>query len=600
MENDSNAHIGKGGAKKQRLIARMLGLFFADKKRSGLMVLLLVVSGVMVGIAPRVLGMCTDVLARGIKDHVIDWGAFFMWAGVAAVVYAVQFLTQWIANRLSARLAADVAKSLRVQVEQKLWRLGLGYYDANSNGDIMSRTTNDVDNVNDTLNKTGGDLVFYPLQLVFIVVMMLTLSWELALATIVIIPVSLFVVKGVTKRSRTNYKRQWAYTGMLNGNVEESFKGHNLIKAYGLEDEFGGVFDQQNADLYDAAFKAEAYSRTIQPFSRFFTNLNFVIVAVFGAMRIIQGTMTIGEAQAFIQYSRQFQVPFTTVANMISVLQSGLASFQRVCSLLDQDEEREGDQALDAYHMQGKIEFRDVSFSYVPENPLMRHLNLTVQPGQMVAIVGGTGAGKTTLVNLIERFYDIQDGQIVFDDAVEIRDVTRTALRNNIAMVLQDTWLYQGTIEENLKYGIPQGVTVTDEEFFAACRETFVDSFVRTLPNGYQTVVSNETPGVSDGEKQLLTICRAFLAKPNILILDEATSSVDTRTELLIQQALDKLREGRTSFVIAHRLSTIRDADIILVMDHGNIVEQGNHDELLARGGQYAALYEAQFAGKKI
>ena len=464
----------------------------------------------------------------------------------------------------------------------------------------MSRTTNDVDNVNDTLNKTGGDLVFYPLQLVFIVVMMLTLSWELALATIVIIPVSLFVVKGVTKRSRTNYKRQWAYTGMLNGNVEESFKGHNLIKAYGLEDEFGGVFDQQNADLYDAAFKAEAYSRTIQPFSRFFTNLNFVIVAVFGAMRIIQGTMTIGEAQAFIQYSRQFQVPFTTVANMISVLQSGLASFQRVCSLLDQDEEREGDQALDAYHMQGKIEFRDVSFSYVPENPLMRHLNLTVQPGQMVAIVGGTGAGKTTLVNLIERFYDIQDGQIVFDDAVEIRDVTRTALRNNIAMVLQDTWLYQGTIEENLKYGIPQGVTVTDEEFFAACRETFVDSFVRTLPNGYQTVVSNETPGVSDGEKQLLTICRAFLAKPNILILDEATSSVDTRTELLIQQALDKLREGRTSFVIAHRLSTIRDADIILVMDHGNIVEQGNHDELLARGGQYAALYEAQFAGKKI
>ncbi|MBO7673400.1 MAG: ATP-binding cassette domain-containing protein, partial [Atopobiaceae bacterium] len=274
--------------------------------------------------------------------------------------------------------------------------------------------------------------------------------------------------------------------------------------------------------------------------------------------------------------------------------------FQRVCSLLDQDEEREGDQALDAYHMKGKIEFKDVSFSYVPENPLMRHLNLTVQPGQMVAIVGGTGAGKTTLVNLIERFYDIQDGQIVFDDAVEIRDITRTALRNNIAMVLQDTWLYQGTIEENLKYGIPQGTTVTDEEFLAACRETFVDSFVRTLPNGYQTVVSNETPGVSDGEKQLLTICRAFLAKPNILILDEATSSVDTRTELLIQQALDKLREGRTSFVIAHRLSTIRDADIILVMDHGNIVEQGNHDELLARGGQYAALYEAQFAGKKI
>ena len=590
---------GTSIGQKKNLFGRVLGMFFEDKKRGVLMVVLLVISGVMMGVAPRVLGICTDVLARGIADRAIDWGAFFTWIGVAAVVYVTQFLTQWSANRISARLASNVAKKLRTQVEHKLWKLKLNYYDTTSNGDIMSRITNDVDNVNDALSKAGSDLVFYPLQLIFIVVMMVTLSWELALATVVIIPISMLAVKGVTSRSRAQYKRQWDYTGGLNGNVEESFKGHNLIKAYGLEDEFGTVFDQQNKDLYDASFKAEAYARTIQPLSRFFTNLNFVVVAVFGAMRIIQGTMTIGEAQAFIQYSRQFQTPFAAVANLVSVMQSGLASFERVCNVLEQDEEEETG-TIDSYHLQGKIEFRDVSFSYVPEKPLIQHLNLTVEPGQMVAIVGGTGAGKTTLVNLIERFYDIQDGQIVFDDSVEIRELTRAALRDNIAMVLQDTWVYQGTIEENLKYGVPEGTTISDEEFLAACRETFVDPFVRTLPDGYQTVVSNETPGVSDGEKQLLTICRAFLAKPNILILDEATSSVDTRTELLIQQALNKLREGRTSFVIAHRLSTIRDADIILVMDRGNIVEQGSHEELLARGGQYAALYEAQFAGKKI
>lgn len=589
------------GAKRQRNLKRMFALFFADRKRSGLMFALLVVSGITIGIAPRLLGLCTDVLANGIKSHVIDWGEFLKWALVTAAVYLVQFITQFSAKRISARLAADVVKKLRAQVERKLWRLQLGYYDVNSSGDILSRTTNDVDNISDTLNNTGGDLLFYPLQLVFMVIMMFTLSWELTLITIVIIPVSFLVVRIVTKRSSANYKLQWAYTGTLNGNVEESFKGHDLIKAYGLEDEFNEAFDGQNARLYDASFKAEAYARLIQPFSRFVTNLNFVIVAIFGAIRIIEGRMTIGEAQAFIQYSRQFQTPFAMVANMVSVLQSGLASFARVCEVLDQDEEEEGrPDVLDSYHMKGKIEFRDVSFSYVPDRPLIQHLNLEVQPGQMVAIVGGTGAGKTTLVNLIERFYDIQGGSIVFDDEVEISDISRKALRDNIAMVLQNTWLYQGTIEENLKYGIPEGREVDDEEFYAACRETFVDPFVRTLPSGYQTIVSNEMPGVSAGEKQLLTICRAFLARPNILILDEATSSVDTRTEVLIQQALNKLREGRTSFVIAHRLSTIRDADIILVMDHGDIVEQGSHEELLARGGQYAALYEAQFAGKTI
>lgn len=579
----------------------MFVLFMADLKRSILMMILLIVSGIMMGIGPRILGFCTDVLAEGMKKAVIDWNRFFMWAGAALMVYIVQFFTKWIAGRLSFRLSASVAKRLRSEVEEKLWKLPLNYYDVNNTGDIMSRTTNDIDNVVDTLNKTGGDLIYNVLQLVCMVAMMLILSWELAIATMIIIPVSFYVVKLITKHSRPQFKKQWAYMGKVNSNVEESFKGHNLIKAYGLEDRFTEAFDGQNDELFKSSFRAAAYSNMVQPFSRFFTNLNFVIVALFGAFRIIQGTMTIGEAQAFIQYSRQFQTPFTNVANMFSVLQSGLVSFERVCTLLDEAEEKEtSENVLEEYHMKGDIEFKDVSFRYLPDRPLIDDLNLKVEKGQMVAIVGGTGAGKTTLVNLIERFYDIQGGSIILDGDTEIRDISRQALRKNIAMVLQDTWLYQGTVRDNLLYGIKDGREVSDEEFYAACRETFVDSFIRALPNGYDTIMSNETSGVSAGEKQLLTICRAFLAKPDILILDEATSSVDTRTELLIQRALDKLREGRTSFVIAHRLSTIRNADVILVMDKGHIVEQGDHDELLKLDGKYASLYKAQFAGMQI
>lgn len=586
---------------KKVYFVRLFALFFSDVKRCTLMMILLIISGIMTGIAPRILGFCTDVLAKGIKSLVIDWEDFFKWAAVAAVVYILQFLTKWIAGRLSASLAAKVARNLRTQVEEKLWKMPLNYYDVNSNGDIMSRTTNDIDNIVDTLNKTGGDMIYYVLQLISMVVMMMLLSWELAIATMIIIPLSFYVVNVITEKSHPQFKKQWSYMGKLNGNVEESFKGHDLIKAYSLEDEFADHFDDQNAELYSASFKAAAYSHTVQPFSRFFTNLNFVIVALFGAYRIIQGTMTIGEAQAFIQYSRQFQTPFTNVANMISVLQSGLASFERVCTLLDEDEESEASEDVkQEYRMRGEIEFRNVSFRYLPDKPLIENLNLKVKPGQMVAIVGGTGAGKTTLVNLLERFYDIQGGSIILDGDTEIRDISRAALRHNIAMVLQDTWLYHGTIEDNLRYGLRKGRKITREEFLQACRDTFVDSFVRALPKGYKTVVNNEMSGISAGEKQLLTICRAFVSKPDILILDEATSSVDTRTEAKIQIALDRLREGRTSFVIAHRLSTIRNADIILVMDNGHIVEQGNHDELIGLNGRYAALYKAQFAGMQI
>jgi len=583
---------------KENLLKRLLKLFFTDKRRSAGMLALLIVSGIFVALGPRVLGFATDTLVNGLAADGIDWSRFFMWAGIALGVYAVQFVTKWAAGWISTRIVSDIAYGLRAKVERKLWKLPLNYYDTNNRGDIMSRTTNDIDNVVNTLNQTGGDFFYYLLMLIGMIVMMFSLSWQLALVTLVLIPLSAIIVQLISKKAGPQFKRQWDYTGKINANVEESFNGHNIIKAYGREEQFIQIFRDQNEELYKASFKATSVSNLIQPLSRFFTNINYVIVALVGALKIINGQMTIGDVQAFIQYARQFQQPFTQLAQMSSVLQSGIASLDRVFEFLDSEEEQPDHAQLpERYELKGQIDFKDVFFSYVPEKKLIENMNLSVKPGETVAIVGSTGAGKTTLVNLIERFYEINSGKIVLDGNVEIHDLSRAALRRNIGMVLQDTWLHKGTIEENIKYGLPEGVEISDEEFREACEATFVDSFVRTLPEGYDTMLSNELTSVSAGEKQLLTIARAFLTKPNILILDEATSSVDTRTEALIQEAVNKLREGRTSFVIAHRLSTIRGADIILVMEKGHIVEQGCHEELLALGGQYAKLYRAQFGG---
>lgn len=557
----------------------------------------IVVSAIATALGPQYLGYATDSVVQDMQNPVssnIHWDRFFYWAAISAGIFLVQFVSKWLSGWFSTRIISDTARELRSQVEDKLWTLPLNYFDTNSHGDIMSRTTNDIDNVVTTLNSSGADTIYSIFQLVGMLVMMLAIDWRLALITVVIIPVSGWVVTLISKFVRKEYKKQWYYTGMINGNVEESVNGHNIIKLYGQEEKFTETFKEQNRHLYEASFRAMAVSNLIQPLSRFFTNLNYVIVALGGAMRVLSGQMTVGDVQAFIQYTRQFQTPFSKLSQAYSSLQSGIASLDRIYELLDSENEiAEKKDAETDYRLKGKIAFRDVSFSYVPEKKLIEHMNLTVEPGQMVAIVGGTGAGKTTLVNLIERFYEVNDGRIVFDDRMEIRDLTRECLRKNIAMVLQDTWVYKGTIEENLKYGLKE--EITDEEFKEACRETFVDQFVSTLPEGYQTVISNELSSLSAGEKQLLTICRAFLVKPNILILDEATSSVDTRTEAMIDQALDKLREGRTSFVIAHRLSTIRNADVILVMENGHIVEQGNHRELIGAQGAYARLYQAQF-----
>lgn len=577
-------------------LKQLVKLFFADKIKSTLLVIFLIVSGICVAIEPTVLGKVTDSLAEGLTKGAINWEGFAIWACVAVGVYVMQFLTKYIAGLMANHMSSAVAKRLRKNVEEKLWKLPLNYYDTNSKGDVMSRATNDIDNVVNTLNTTGCDFFYYSLMLVGMVVMMFYSSLPLALITIAVIFISMFSMKAITKKAKPQYQKQWATLGKLNANIEESFNGHNIIKSYSQEQTFIDNFKNQNDELFEASFKASAYSGLVQPLSRFLTNLNYVIVALFGAVSILNGKMTFGQAQAFIQYARQFQQPFSQIANMITTLQSGMASFERVTALLNETEEvPDKENASDEYTMNGAIEFKNVSFSYVKEKKLIENMNLTVKPGQMVAIVGGTGAGKTTLVNLVERFYEVNEGQIILDGKKEIHDISRAALRRNIAMVLQDTWLYNGTIEENLKYS-RAGEEISNEEFISACKDTFVDSFVKTLPDGYQTMVSNELTSVSDGEKQLLTICRAFLARPNILILDEATSSVDTRTEALIQKALDKLREGKTSFVIAHRLSTIRNADIILVMDKGHIVEQGNHEQLLSQDGVYAKLYQAQFS----
>jgi len=537
-------------------------------------------------------------MVGGMGDLTVGAGVDFDRLGsillVVLVVYVAAFLFGWLQGRLTARAVQNTVRRMRSQVEEKLARVPLSYFDRQPRGELLSRVTNDIDNVAQTVQQTLSQLVTSVLTVIGVLAMMFWISPLLAVVALVTVPLSVVIAAAIAKRSQPQFVQQWAWTGKLNAHIEEMFTGHALVTVFGRQEEAAATFAERNEQLYSSAFKAQFISGIIMPALGFVANLNYLVVAVVGGLRVASGTMTLGDVQAFIQYSRQFTQPITQIASMANLLQSGVASAERVFELLDADEQSPDPvpPATLPARVRGRVEFEDVSFRYEADTPLIEHLSVVAEPGQTVAIVGPTGAGKTTLVNLVMRFYEVDEGRITLD-GVDTRDLTRDALRSQMGMVLQDTWLYEGTIAENIAYGVDDA---THEQVVDAAVATHVDRFVRTLPDGYDTVIDDEGGAVSAGEKQLLTIARAFLADPAILILDEATSSVDTRTEVLVQHAMNALRVGRTSFVIAHRLSTIRDADVILVMEHGQIVEKGTHDELIAAGGAYARLYESQFA----
>ncbi len=625
------------GPSAKRLIARMR----PDRGKVVGVVGLAVLSVAFAVIGPKILGRATDLIFAGLfgrqlgetgatKEQAletlrdrgdgqladmlsgmevvpgqgVDFGAV---GGVLLLVLGV-YVASSIAAFLQGYLLNDVVQStvrrMREDVEEKINRLPLRYFDKQPRGELLSRVTNDIDNISQSLQQTMSQLLTSLLTVVGVLAMMFWISPTLALVALVTVPITMLVTGRIMKRSQGMFIQQWRRTGKLNAHIEEAFTGHSLVKVFGRQHEVEQAFEEQNDELFKASFGAQFVSGLIMPVMMFIGNLNYVVIAVLGGLRVANGTMSLGDVQAFIQYSRQFTQPLTQVASMVNLLQSGVASAERVFELLDAEEEsgsRVVEQRAPASVVEttkvaandfGEVVFEDVSFRYDEDKPLIEDLSLDVHPGQTVAIVGPTGAGKSTLVNLVMRFYELDGGRITLD-GVDIASMPRGELRSRIGMVLQDTWLFEGTIRDNIGYGRPGS---SEEEILAAAKATFVDRFVHSLPDSYDTVINEDGGGVSAGERQLITIARAFLADPALLILDEATSSVDTRTELLLQHAMAALRTDRTSFVIAHRLSTIRDADLILVMENGSIVEQGTHDSLLAADGAYAALYRSQFA----
>jgi ATP-binding cassette subfamily B protein len=513
---------------------------------------------------------------------------------VVVVVYVFASLFAWGQAYLMAGVTQRVIYRLREDVDLKLRRLPLRYIDTHARGDLLSRVTNDIDNINTTLQQSLTQAITSLTTVVGVLAVMLWISPLLAVIFLVTVPLSVVVTALIAKRSQPHFAEQWRWTGRLNGHVEEMYSGHDIVKVYGRQAQAEQAFDEANDRVYRASFRAQFISGIVMPAINVVGNLGYVAIAVVGGLRVASGQISLGDVQAFIQYSRQFTMPITQLAGLANLIQSGVASAERVFQVLDEpEEEPDPSHPVRLPEVRGHVRFEHVSFRYDPEKPLIDDLSLDAPPGTTVAIVGHTGAGKTTLVNLLMRFYEIQGGRITLDE-VDVRDMTREDLRRSFGMVLQDAWLFGGTIRDNIAFG---AAGATPEQILRAAKAAHVDHFVRTLPEGYDSVLEDDASNVSAGQKQLITIARAFLADAPVLILDEATSSVDTRTEVLVQEAMARLRSGRTSFVIAHRLSTIRGADTILVMEHGRVVERGDHDELLARGGAYADLYASQFAG---
>nr|WP_314145016.1 ABC transporter ATP-binding protein [uncultured Rhodococcus sp.] len=609
---------------------RLIGLLAPERVFLSIMLAFGIASTVLTVAAPSVLGHATDLIFNGVvgreldpgqtKEQAIDQlraegndsvadlvsgtdltpgagidfgavGTVLMWVLVLYILSAVLAWAQgYILNiALQRRILL-----LRGSVEAKVHRLPLKYFDNNARGETLSRVTNDIDNVSTSLQQTLSQLITGILTVLGILGVMIWISPLLALVAVLTIPASFAVTAVIAKRSQPHFVAQWKHTGKLNAQIEETYTGHEIVKAFGRQAEVEREFGDRNEKLFQSSFRAQFISGMIMPVIMFLGNINYVVIAVVGGLRVASGTLTLGEVQAFIQYSRQFTQPLTQVGAMVNLVQSGVASAERIFEVLDAEEEdADPADAVRPTVRRGRVEFDNVSFGYSSDRPLIENLSLVADPGHLVAIVGPTGAGKTTLVNLIMRFYEIDSGRITLD-GVDTRKMTREELRARTGMVLQDTWLFGGTIRDNIAYGDP---SASEAEILEAARVSYVDRFVHSLPDGYDTIIDEEGNNVSAGEKQLITIARAFLAKPLILILDEATSSVDTRTELLVQKATAKLRTDRTSFVIAHRLSTIRDADTIVVMENGSIVEQGNHEELLAARGAYFRLNAAGAGG---